>query len=265
MNNLPAKPLEKMKAIIAKESVQEQFRNALQDQAPLFIASVVDLFSQDAGLQKCDPGDVLKECLKAATLKLPLSRSLGFAYVVPYNNKPQFQIGYRGLVQLAVRSGQYKHLNADCVYQGESVNYDRVTGEFQITGLPESEEAVGYFAFFELTNGFRKSLYWTRQQVEAHARRFSRSFNNKNSAWQTDFDAMAKKTVLRALLTKYGLLSIEMIGAMPVPETQTMDEIRTRANHGELMDLPGQEEEVLLGEVDDSPREAEAANRGPGF
>ncbi len=271
MTETPAKynaktPVARLKNIMAAETVQEQFRNAMQDQAPLFMASIIDLYGSDSSLQKCDPALLVQECLKAATLKLPISKSLGFAYIVPYKGKPQFQIGYRGLVQLAIRSGQYKHLNADAVFEGEEVEYDRLTGEVTITGTPVLDTAVGYFAFMELTNGFRKSIYWTREQVEAHAERYSRSYGNKNSAWSTDFDAMARKTVLKALLTKYGLLSIELVGAMsheeqPTTSAAMRDEIAEQANQGEVINI--ESGEVQGPETCPIPEEAQQA--GPAF
>ncbi len=268
MTQLPAKPIEKMKSLMQQESVQEQFRNALQDQAPLFIASVVDLFTQDSSLQKCNPADVLRECLKAATLRLPLSKSLGFAYVVPYGNKPVFQIGYRGLVQLAIRSGQYKHLNASNVYQGERVQVDRISGDITISGQPESPEVIGYLASMELTNGFTKAIYWTREEVEAHAKRFSRSYGRKDSAWATDFDAMARKTVLRQLLTKYGLLSIEMLGAIqqeeqPTPAAAMADEIQEQAN-SEPLPFP-EEENPCPCQNEEPPQPEDCPREGPAF
>ena len=254
-------PVARLKNIMAQDSVQEQFRNALKDQAPLFVASIIDLFGADSYLQKCDPALVVQECLKAATLRLPLSKSLGFAYIVPYKNKPQFQIGYRGLVQLAIRSGQYRHLNADCVYEGEDVVHDRLTGEVTITGEPVTETAIGYVAYMELVNGFTKSIYWTREQVEAHARRYSMSYGNKNSAWATDFDAMAKKTVLKHLLSHYGVLSIDMMTAwqheeQPIPAAVMQDEIEAEANQDEIIDMG-------TGEVQDSEPVQEQA--GPAF
>jgi len=214
-------PVDRMKGILSMQSVEEQFRNALADSAPLFVASLIDLYSGDNYLQKCAPGDVVKEALKAATLRLPISKALGFAYIVPYKNKqgqyiPTFQIGYRGLIQLSMRTGQYRYINADVVYEGELLNVDKLTGHIDLSGNKRSDKVIGYFAHFETLNGFQKTTYITRSDAEKHAKRFSASYNSANSPWKTDFDAMAIKTCLRKLLGKYGIMSVEMQQAFTV-------------------------------------------------
>lgn len=256
-------PVQKMKSIINVDSVQEQFKNALQDQAPLFIASLIDIYSNDKNLQKCEPKDVIMEALKAATLKLPINKQLGFAYIVPYGSEPQMQIGYKGYIQLAMRTGQYKYINADVVYEGELKGHNKLTGEVDLSGEATSDKVVGYFAYIETVNGFRKPLYWTKEKVLAHAKRYSKSFNSKSSAWQTNFDEMALKTMLRNLLSKYGVMSVEMMNAFTAdsadertPEAQVEDEIRENAN-SEVIDIqatPVEPEE-----------EGEITFEGPGF
>jgi len=121
--------VQKFKDVINVDSVQEQFRNALQEGAPLFVASLIDIFSSDKNLQKCEPKAVIMEALKAATLKLPINKNLGFAYIIPYGDVPYFQLGYKGYIQLAMRTGQYRYINADVVYEGELVYHDKLTGE----------------------------------------------------------------------------------------------------------------------------------------
>lgn len=211
------RPTDKLKAILDAPSVRQQFENALAENASLFAASILDLYSQDKALQACEPGAVVAEALKAATLKLPINKSLGYAWIVPYKErgkpKPQFQLGYKGMIQLAIRTGLYRHINADKIYEGEEVVKDRLTGEIAITGEPTTSKVIGYFAHIELINGFRKTVCWTREQVIEHAKRFSKSYKSKYSAWATDFDAMALKTVLRSLLSKYGIMSVEMVSA----------------------------------------------------
>lgn len=256
-------PVQKMKSIINADSVQEQFRNALKDGAPLFIASLIDIYSNDKNLQKCEPKDVIMEALKAATLKLPINKQLGFAYIVPYGSEPQMQIGYKGYIQLAMRTGQYKYINADVVYEGELKGHNKLTGEVDLSGEATSDKVVGYFAYIETVNGFRKPLYWTKEKVLAHAKRYSKSFNSKSSAWQTNFDEMALKTMLRNLLSKYGVMSVEMMNAFTAdsadertPEAQVEDEIRENAN-SEVIDIqatPVEPEE-----------EGEITFEGPGF
>lgn len=223
-NNVPATqgaqapanrtPIDRLKAMLSMPSVEQQFKNALKDSAPLFIASLIDLYGGDSYLQKCEPKDVIMEALKAATLKLPINKSLGFAYIVPYkkNGKqiPTFQIGYKGLIQLAMRTGVYSCINADVVYEGELVKTDKLTGHIDLSGKKKSDTIVGFFAHFETVNGFRKTVYITVEDVKAHAKKFSASYDNQYSPWKTNFEAMAIKTPLRHLLGKYGIMSVEM-------------------------------------------------------
>jgi len=251
-------PIDSLKSTLAMPSVQEQFKNALAEGAPLFIASLIDVYGSDANLQRCNPAAVTREALKAAVLKLPIAKSLGLAYIIPYKESrkegdswvkhdvPQFQLGYKGFIQLAIRSGQYRYLNADCIYEGEHVNRDRLTGETSIAGERTGSNAIGYFAFFETLNGFRKCLCWTKEEVEVHAKRFSKSYSGKSSPWQTDFDAMAIKTVLKALLSKYGMLSIDMVRAITDDdydrkEAQAEVEVQQNANQ-QVMDAEWQED-----------------------
>lgn len=234
--------IQKLKGVLSADSVQQQFKNALKENAGAFVASVIDLYGSDSYLQQCDPNAVVMEALKAATLKLPINKQLGFAYIVPYKGVPQFQLGYKGYIQLAMRTGQYKHLNAGVVYEGVEVKRDILTGEIEFLGEPTSDKAIGYFTYFELINGFRKTLYMTREEVIAHAKRYSPSFNFKTSAWKTNFDEMATKTVTRLLLSKYGIMSVDMANAIAndmdaeTAEAKVEDEIKENAN-AEVIDV----------------------------
>jgi len=212
-----AKPIDRLKSILYAQSVQEQFKNVLAENAGAFVASIIDLYNTDRTLQMCDPKAVVMEALKAASLKLPINKQLGFAWIVPYKNTktgqliPQFQLGYKGYIQLCMRTGAYRYINADVVYEGELVKQDKLTGEIEIDPDKRvSDKKIGYFAFIETLNGFRKSLYMTVEEVTKHAQQFSKSYGNKNSVWASDFDAMALKTCLRLLLSKYGIMSVEM-------------------------------------------------------
>ena len=211
---LKTNSLAKLKGILNNETMQQNFRNILAENAGAFMASIIELYQSDGALQKCDPNRVVLEALKAATLKLPINKQLGFAYIIPYNNVPTFQLGFRGLIQLAQRSGQYRYINADVVYEGESVNYNRITGMLEISGTAKSETPVGYFAYFQLLNGFEKCVYWTREKVEAHAKRYSKAWSKADSPWHTNFDAMALKTVLKTIISKYGVMSVEFANAI---------------------------------------------------
>jgi recombination protein RecT len=225
-------PIERMKNVLYSPSVQAQFKNALAENSSLFVASLIDVYASDKNLQACEPRLVVMEALKAATLDLPINRQLGFAYIIPYKKKqqingkwesvsiPQFQPGYKAFIQLAMRTGQYRFINADLVYEGEVVSNNRITGELSISGEPSGACAIGYFAFFQTINGFQKAIYWTREKIEAHAKRHSKTFAVDNSAWKTDFDAMALKTVLKALLSKYGILSVKIVSALASDDDQ---------------------------------------------
>jgi len=258
-NKVAVSPAAKLKAIIAVDSVQEQFKNALKENAGAFVASIIDLYGSDTYLQKCEPKDVIAECLKAATLKLPINKSLGFAWVVPYGNKPQFQMGYRGYIQLAMRTGQYKYINSGGVFEGIEVKQDLLTGAVEFKGEPKSDKITGYFAYFELLNGFSKSVYMTADKMLAHAKRYSKSF--KNGPWQTNFDEMAYKTCIRQLLSRYGFLSTEMISALSADqgvdaEMQVESEVKVNAN-SEVIDITPEQNDEAVPQQDEPQKEQE--------
>lgn len=202
--------IDQFKGILNSQQIRAQVKNSLKENAGAFMSSILDLYSGDTALQKCDPEKVALECVKAAALKLPLVKSLGFAYVVPYKNVPTFTIGYKGMIQLAQRSGQYKYINAGCVYEGEELKLDRLSGMAAISGQRTSDMAIGYFAYFKLLNGFEKALYMAKEDVEAWAKRYSPSYNSSFTPWKNEFDKMAQKTVLRRLIGTYGPMTPEM-------------------------------------------------------
>lgn len=200
-------------AMFKQDSVQARFQRMLGKKAPGFISSVLTVVSQNKLLQNVDMRTVLSAASIAASLDLPILPSLGRAWIVPYNGVAQFQIGYLGYVELAQRSGLYKSINVNTVYEGEVVKWNKFTEELTY-GEQEGDAAIGYCASFELLNGFRKVVYWTKDAVIKHAKRFSKSYNSSSSPWQSDFDAMAMKTVLAYTLRHWGPMSIEMQKAM---------------------------------------------------
>jgi recombination protein RecT len=217
-SNLPQKkqqsPIDRLKKALDADTVQQQFKNAMAENSGPFVASLIDLYGSDKNLQACQPARVIMEALKAATLKLPINRSLGFAWIIPYKNKgvatPQFQLGYKGYIQLAIRTGQYRTINADCIYEGERIEFDRLTGDASIYGEKESDKVIGYFAYIETINGFKKSIVWTKAQMTAHAKKYSKSFGKSASPWSTEFDKMALKTMIKTVLSRFGIMSTEM-------------------------------------------------------
>lgn len=189
-----------------------------------FISSIVSAVNANESLKECTPQSIFSAALLGESLKLSPSPQLGQYYLVPFNGKEkgknaQFQLGYKGYIQLAIRSGQYKKLNVLAIKEGELVRFDPLTEEIEVN-LIEDEEAreeaktTGYYAMFEYTNGFRKAIYWSKKKMEAHAKKYSKSYCKSSSVWQTNFDAMAYKTMLRQLISKWGIMSIDMVSAL---------------------------------------------------
>lgn len=242
--------------------IKRNIEARLGEKAGTFITSLLDVVGEDRNLAECDPNLIVREALKAAGLDLPINRNLGFAYVLPYKEKgkpkPQFQMGYKGYIQLAIRTGQYRHLNAGVIYEGEEIIEDRIKGTLEIGGEKKSEKAVGYFCYMELLNGFNKAVAWTREKVQAHAKRFSKSYSKSFSPWKSDFDAMAMKTMVLQLVPKYGPMTIEMSTAMVSDradfkgfDNRVQDEIDKNSNR-DVIDIPqdGETGQVVDAEFD---------------
>lgn len=200
-----------VKGLMDSPAVKKRFEEVLCERAPQYMSSIVNLVNSDTNLKKCEPMSVIASCMVAATMDLPVDKNLGYAWVVPYKDKAQFQIGYKGFIQLALRTGQYKAINVVEIREGELISWNPLSEEVEIDFTErKSNKVIGYAGYFKLLNGFEKTVYWSKEDMEAHAKKFSKTYNFKNSVWQTDFDSMAKKTVIRNLLSKWGILSIEM-------------------------------------------------------
>lgn len=212
-----------LKALMNTPTMRRKFEEVLNENANSFMASVMTLVSNDSYLADSEPMSILSGALTAATLNLGIDKNLGYAYLVPFNSKnkqtgkwekkAQFLLGYKGYIQLAQRSGQYKALNVIEVYDGELTSWNRLTEEFEFDqNGRKSDEVIGYVGYFELLNGFKKTVYWTKQEIEAH--RISNSKDKDKTklsgVWRSDYNAMARKTVLRNMLSKWGILSVEM-------------------------------------------------------
>ena len=210
-------------AYLTNDAVKNQINNVIGGKdGQRFIASIVSAVNNNPALQECTNQSILSGALLGESLKLSPSPQLGQYYLVPFNDRErgkvaQFQLGYKGYIQLAIRSGQYKKLNVIAIKEGELIKYDPLEEEIQVN-LIEDEEArekaptIGYYAFFEYTNGFKKSLYWSRAKMEAHALKYSKGYQAKKgfTFWEKDFDAMAYKTMLRQLISRWGIMSIEL-------------------------------------------------------
>lgn len=194
-------------------STQSKVREMLGSErvAAGFISSVISLANNNKLLKSSNPVTVVSSAMVAATLQLSVVPSIGEAYIVPYKGQAQFQLGYKGLIKLAQRSGQFASIIDEVVYEGQLVKKNKFTGEYIFDeDAKKSDKVIGYMARFDLLNGFSKTMYWTKEEVEAHARKFSQGYRGGNSPWHSDFDAMARKTVLKALFSKYAPLSIQM-------------------------------------------------------
>lgn len=224
--NLPATPLARMDVALAAPNIRKKFEEALADSAPTFMASITELYKNNPALQECQPTDVIAVVLSAATLKLPINKALGYAWVVPYKKGgkpvPEFQVGYKGYIQLAIRTGLYRYINAGKVYEGELAGEDKLSGSIDLSGKRESDVVIGYFAHLETLNGFKKTVYSSVEGVEGHRDEFAKGHNRAGSVWNKNFDAMAEKTMLRKLLSRYGIMSIEQ--AAPMARAFELDE-----------------------------------------
>ena len=236
---------ETVETLLAKDGFKKRFEDILGKKAPGFISSVISATKGNANLALCDPGTVLSSAAVAASLDLPINPNLGFAYIVPYSNQAQFQMGWRGFVQLAMRTGQYQTINVTEVCEGELKRHDKFTGEMEFDSAgKKSDNLIGYVAYFRLLNGFEKWLYMSMDDVTAHGKKYSKSFGNASGRWKLDFNAMAKKTVLKLLLSKFGILSIEMQTAIQADQgvinetgdAEYIDRAEERTQAQEVMD-----------------------------
>lgn len=198
-----------IKGLLDREDVQQRFQEMLGDRSRAFMVSALQVVNSNSYLKKADPMSIYQGVVLAATLDLPLNNNLGFAYLVPYRGQAQFQIGYKGFIQLALRSGQFKTISASEIRKGQLVSQNPLTG-FEFDFSVEGGEIIGYASYFELINGFNKTFFMTLDEVKAHAKKYSQSYQRGSGVWKDDFDSMANKTVLKLLLSKYAPLSVEM-------------------------------------------------------
>ena len=204
-----------LKGLINDPRTKDKFREMLGNKSAGFLTSLMNTTNGNAQLKTADPNSILKAGAIAATLDLPIDPNLGFAYIVPYNNKgkneAQFQMGWKGFYQLAMRTAQYKTINVSELYEGQFTSYDPITDtlEYDLDNKL-SDNITHYIAYFKTINGFEKYYVMSKEEVENHARKFSKTFSYNGSSWKTNFSAMARKTVLKLLLSKFGILSIEM-------------------------------------------------------
>lgn len=223
-NNLTqAKPKMGIMQYMSNVAVKNQINAVVGKHTEGFITSIVSAVNANPALQECSKQSILSAALLGEGLKLSPSPQLGHYYMVPFKNnrqgttEAQFQLGYKGYIQLAIRSGQYKKINVLPIKEGELIRYDPLEETIEVNLIDdevarENANTIGYYAMFEYTNGFRKAMYWSRQKMESHAQKYSKGYAARKgyTFWEKDFDGMAQKTMLRQLISKWGIMSIEM-------------------------------------------------------
>lgn len=221
--------------LLKSEKVQKKFIDVTGKNPAAFTSAVMAVVNGNEQLQKCEPKSILSAAVCAAGLNLQIDPSHGQAYLVPFKGKATLQIGFRGYVQLALRTGQYKKLHAGVIHEGEIRGINPLTGEFTL-GEKISEEIIGYAAHFELVNGFSKTIYMSRAEVEEHAQNYSQTYaadkNKSWSMWAKNFDQMAIKTVLKKLLKNWGILSVEMQTAIQADQSAVEKNTFTYVDNG---------------------------------
>lgn len=261
-NQIANRPKMSFTQFMGADVVQKRAIQILGEKKALsFTSSIISAVQMNPGLQECEPKSIFNAALLGESLNLSPSPQLGQYYLVPFNNKngkqAQFQIGYKGLIQLAIRSGQYKKLNVLAIKKGELIKYDPLNEEIEVNLIDdeverEETETIGYYAMFEYTNGFRKSIYWSKPKMIKHAEKYSAGYKAHKgyTFWEKDFDGMAYKTMLRQLISKWGIMSVEMQTAFESDMAVLKDD-----GTKEYIDNPVNENNVIIEEVkEDKPQ-----------
>ena len=269
-------------AYLTNDAVKRQINNVVGGKnGDRFIASIVSAVQVNSDLQECTNPSILSAALLGESLKLSPSPQLGQYYMVPFRNnkkgckEAQFQLGYKGYIQLAIRSGQYKKLNVLAIKDGELVRFDPLNEEIEVNLIDDEEvreeaKTIGYYAMFEYTNGFRKAMYWSKKKMEAHALKYSKGYAAKKgyTFWEKDFDGMAYKTMLRQLISKWGIMSIDMQNAMEsdmavIHEDGTKDYADTVSEENIVLDQDLQEAVEETPEPEKQEPQEETAKEEP--
>ena len=213
-----------LQEFLGQDTIKKQMKALLKDRAGYFAMALVQVVDGNEQLQNAEPQSIFNAGIASAILGLPIEKNLGFSYIVPYKDKAQFQIGYKGFIQLALRTGQYKLINSTAIKEGEIKLKNRLTGEIDFNFIEDDDlrdtlKTVGYASYIEFNNGFRNTLYMSVKQVQAHAQKYSKSFGYKKSVWTENFEAMALKTVLKLNLAKFGALSVDFEKALQLDGT----------------------------------------------
>lgn len=247
---------ENMSAFFKQKGIMTRFEQILNKNASAYVASLIQAVQASDKLQKCNKMTILSAAMKAAALNLPIESNLGFAYIIPYGNEAQFQIGYKGFIQLALRSGQVMKLNALPVFEGQLKKFDALTEEIEFDfEAKTSEKIIGFAGYLELVNGFNKTVYWGAENMLKHGKKYSQTFKKYSSGlWKDDFEKMGLKTVIKDLLKKFAPLSTEILEAVKFDQAVIKD------NMHEYPDNPGDD----FSDVADLPEGEEAKARTAG-
>lgn len=262
-NNAVAKPTS-LKGLLDSDSIKKRFDEMLGQKAAGFISSILTVVNGNPNLRIADPQTIIAAAAVAASLDLPINQNLGFAYIIPYKTKytddqgqmrekyvAQFQMGYKGFIQLAKRSGQYIKINAMEIRKGQLVKANPLTEEFEFDFSNNEGEVIGFAAYMKEVNGFEKTLYWNVGQVVDHAKRFSKAYKDKSSPWTTDFDKMAKKTLLKGMISTFGTLSIDIQKAVAADQAVVKDMEGKDFEYADSVDVTNQkglEAEIVVAE-----------------
>ncbi|MFO0447597.1 MAG: recombinase RecT [Pseudomonadota bacterium] len=260
----PTTGIKSLSSFLNGDAIKAKFTEILGSRGTSFVASVLSLCNTNKDLKNATPESIYTAALMAATLDLPINQNLGFAFLIPYKTQAgtpnekvecQFQISAKGFKQLAIRTGQYLRISDAIVYEGQLVKEDPLTG-FEFDFTKKGEKVIGYVSYFKLITGYESTFYMTKEQVTAHALRYSQTFRSKvawvrdQSKWSTDFDAMALKTVTKLNLSKNGPLSVEMQNAMVTDQSVIKDtdtlEVSYEDNVSDPMPEIDKEEERMV-------------------
>lgn len=288
------KPAISLQAYLRSGAVQKTIADSIGgDNAGNFTTSLLSVVNTNPVLQDCPPESVIKAAITAAAMKLPIDPNLGFAYIIPYNNKKkvkktiqkpdgssfetttetwvteaQFQLGYKGFIQLAQRSGQFQRINATDVREGEYQGIDRRSGELNIVweeddAKREKSKVIGYLGYFRLLNGFEKELYMSVDELNKHGKKYSKSFAKGYGLWKDQFDVMAKKTVLKLLISKYGALSTSLQEAIKADQASVEEDGYKYIDNDDKKPETPSKNAPIEGEVVEPPAEKTPAPAKP--
>jgi len=251
--------IDKLKQMLSTDSIKNRLTDILRTNSAGYISSIISAVNNSEMLKKAEPQSIINSAVIAATLGLPINNNLGYAAIVPYNDKKsgkcvaQFQLMYKGIIELCQRSGQFKRIIDEVVYEGQLVSHNKFTGEYIFDeNAKKSDKIIGYMAYFQLVNGFEKISYMTISEVEKHAINYSQSYRTGFGVWKDNFDVMARKTVLKLLLSKYAPKSIDLRRAV------MFDQATVKGNLSDETDIDEAEVVYVDNEHNNSQKEVKS-------